>query len=143
MLLALAACSPADAQPPSGVKPPAGWQAMPAVAQAAKDALGKSKVDAVEAHGQPAMGCTMLWMIVPGTEANQVLASLGTLDITDVVKPSGETGILSFRFKSKVVEGRMRARLANGKTTALACWWNEREPRACETACTTVIGAMP
>lgn len=39
--------------------------------------------------------------------------------------------------------GRLRARIAAGKVTALACFANEREPVACETPCTTLLGGVP
>ena len=37
--------------------------------------------------------------------------------------------------------GRLRARDRSRASTALACFWNEREPAACEAACTTLLGA--
>ena len=151
---ALAACSSADAQPPatSGIKPPSGWQAQPQIAKAAKDAFGKSKnVDGVEAFGEPAMGCYMLWMSLRGSgSAKDVAEELvkglvpdpkakRKLEITDVVKPTAEEGVLSLAFASPPYKGRLRARLGKGKIVTLACFSSQREPAACESTCTTVL----
>ena len=153
VVAALAACAPADAQPtPSGVKPPDGWRAQPAIAKAAKDAFGKSKnVDGVEAYGEPAMGCYMLWMSLRGSGsakdvAEQLVKGLVAdpkdkrkLEITDVVKPTADEGLLSLVFASPPYKGRLRARLGKGKIVTLACFSSEREPRQCESICTTVL----
>ena len=174
----LAACSRADAQPQaSGIKPPAGWQAQPAIAAAAKEALGKATVDGIESFGEPAMGCYSVWMALRGSGgakdvAEQLLRGLTEqkpdkkkpppkrkLEIKDVVKPTAEEGILSLTFESALLgdglrptlgdglrpiyKGRLRARLGKGKITMLACFSSQREPAACETACTTMLGALP
>lgn len=83
-LLALAACDPAGAQTSaasSGVVVPPGWQPLPQLAAAARDAAGaKGTVDGAEAWGQTAMGCYAVWiaMSAPGAApqlADQVLAA--------------------------------------------------------------------
>ncbi|MBA3394230.1 MAG: hypothetical protein H0T89_16400, partial [Deltaproteobacteria bacterium] len=82
---AAAGCGKAGAQPPdvaSGMKPPAGWQALPDVAAAARTALGTVRIEGVEAWGEPARGCYAVWMSVRGSGGaqaigNQILASLG------------------------------------------------------------------
>jgi hypothetical protein len=153
----ITACAPADAQPPA-IEPPPGWTPQPAIAAAAKAAAGKQTVDGVEAFGEPAMGCYMLWMSLRGTGsakdvAEQLIASLAkpastdpkaakpqrTLAIDDVVKPTADTGVLSLAFTSPPYEGRMRVRLGGGKLVTLACFANQREPLACATACTAVL----
>ena len=155
----LVACADAGAQPPPAVtiKPPAGWTAQPAIAAAAKDALGKAKVDGIEAFGEPAMGCYSVWMTVHGsgkaTElAEQLVRGLTEpdkkkpkrkVDIKDVVKPTAEEGVLALTFESAPYKGRLRARLGKGRITALACWSAQREPAACDAACTTILGALP
>jgi len=160
-ILVAAACADAGAQPPaSTVKPPAGWTAQPTIVTAAKAALGKTTVDAIEAFGDPAMGCYSLWMTVRGSGTakelgEQIVGGLSApdkkskqpprrkLDLKDVVKPTTDEGVLSLAFESAPYKGRLRARLGKGRIVALACWSAQREPLACEQACTTVLGALP
>ncbi|MDQ3337880.1 MAG: hypothetical protein M4D80_22185 [Myxococcota bacterium] len=156
----LVACADAGAQPPpaSNIKPPAGWTAQPALVTAAKDALGKTKIDGLEAFGEPAMGCYSVWMAVRGTgsatdlaeqlvrgltEPDKKKAPKRKVDIKDVVKPTAEEGVLALTFESAPYKGRLRARLGKGRITALACWSAQREPVACEQACTTILVALP
>jgi hypothetical protein len=155
----LVACADADAQPPvsSNLEPPDGWTAQPAIVSAAKTALGKTKLDGIEAFGEPAMGCYSVWMAVRGSGkatdlADQLLRGLTEpdkkapkrkVDIKDLVKPTAEEGVLALTFESPPYKGRLRARLGKGRITALACWSSEREPAACDQACTTILGALP
>ena len=162
MLVALVACSDAGAQTPSGIKAPDGWQSQPKIAKAASEAFagpkGKPKLEAVEAFGEPAMGCYALWMTMSGSGdakdlAEQLLRGLvddkakdqpkRKLEIKDVVKPTAAEGVLSLGFESAPYKGRLRARMGKGKITALACFGSQREPIACDTACTTILGALP
>ena len=153
----LVACADAGAQPPMpSPKPPAGWTPQPAIVTAAKDALGKkTTVDALEAFGDPAMGCYSVWMAVRGSGkalAEQLVKGLTEPDkkqpkrkvtIKDVVKPAADEGLLALSFESAPYTGRLRARLGKGRITALACWSAQREPAACDQACTTILGALP
>ncbi len=145
-------------QPASGLTPPAGWQAMPELAAASRGALGKgATVDGAEAWGEPAMGCYAVWLAIgaPGTAeavARQVVAGFtaaaagsGTgarLTFKDVAAPAGDEGVLALSFERGDHRGRLRARLGGGKLTALACFANQREPLACEAACTSFLGAI-
>ena len=153
-LVAVAACGQATAEPAathSGLTPPSGWQALPQLAEsistAARDA--KIAIDGSEAWGETSMGCYATWLALsgggaaPDVLADQVLASLSTakLAVSDVVKPQA-AGTLSLRFERAPYRGRLRADLAKGRITAVACFANSREPVACESACTTWIGAM-
>jgi hypothetical protein len=166
-----AGCGSAGAEPgpTSGLTPPAGWQALPEVAAAARAALGKdAAIDGVEAWGETARGCYAVWMALrgPGTAqgiAEQVLGGLTPpatgpdrrddderpppparkLDLSDVVKPIGAAGVLSFSFAAPPYQGRLRARLGGGRVTALACFANQREPIACAAACNGVLGSLP
>lgn len=160
--LLFVACADADAQPPATkIPPPAGWKPQPAMAAAAKAALGKTTVDAIEAFGEPAIGCYSLWMagraegkatdvaeqLVRGLtepdKADKAKQPKRKLEIKDVVKPTAETGILSLSFETPPFKGRLRARLGQGKIVALACWSSQRESVTCEQACTTLLGALP
>jgi len=151
MLVALAACGQAGAQPTasSGLTAPAGWIAIPeiatAVATAAKDA--GSTIDGSEAWGDPARGCYGVWLALhgDGASAEQVLAGITgqTITTTNIIKPETADGIVTLSFEKGAHHGRLRARIAAGKITALACFANEREPAACEAPCTTLLGGLP
>jgi len=159
LLVCLAACGKAGAQPNqvSGVTPPAGWTVVPSVASAAREALGKVAIDGVEAWGEPAMGCYAVWMAMQSSGraedvAEQILASLTpaagsaappAIALRDVVKPTGEDGVLSLAFDRAPYAGRLRVRLGGGRLDALACFSSRREPAACETACTGLLGGTP
>jgi hypothetical protein len=158
--LALAACRASEAGPTSGLAMPAGWRAMPELVTAATDAgkQAKLRVDGVEAWGEPSRGCYATWLAVtgergtPDTLAELLVADLSTtpalagITVTEVVKPTvstAESGVLSLAFARGPYRGRLRAQI--GKTGAyavLACFWNEREPLACEAACASLLGGM-
>ena len=151
MLVALAACGQAGAEPSatSGLTPPAGWTAIPEIATAAATASKGDGVivDGAEAWGDRARGCYGVWLALHGDGASteQVLAGLATEPITttNVVKPESGDGLVAMSFTSGSYRGRLRARIAAGKITALACFANEREPAACEGPCTTLLGGLP
>jgi hypothetical protein len=156
---ALAGCGSAGAAPEqaSGLTPPAGWQALPEVAAAAKAVIG-APVEGAEAWGEPAMGCYAVWLALRasgGAEAigAQVVAGFtaagagsgsgAKLIVKDVAAPSGDEGVLALAFERGDHRGRLRARLGGGRIAALACFANQREPLACETTCTSFLGALP
>jgi len=160
MLLFVAACGSSDAAPGSGVAvppgvtppfmppkaaivtPPAGWIAMPTVASAAIDALG-AKGATGDAWGEPAMGCYAVAVGFAAHDAKALLADAkAAVSVRDVVEPPAQGGVLSFAFDRGAWQGRVRAVIATGEVTALACFWNDREPAACEAACVGVLGSM-
>ena len=151
MALLLVGCSAADAQPvaSSGLTPPAGWQALPAAATAARMAAGAAgvTVDGAEAWGEPAMGCYALWIALHGSGANadqltrEILDGLAAEKITATLEP-GE-GALAIAIEKAPYKGTVRAQLGSGTITALACVASDREPAACEATCKTMLGAMP
>jgi hypothetical protein len=160
MLVTLAACGQAGAQPSatSGLTAPAGWIAIPEIATAVATATKAdgTTVDGAEAWGDPARGCYAFWLVLHGeaASAEQVLAGLANQPITttNVVKPENGDGIVALSFETPAApgsavrgpyRGRLRARIAAGTITALACFANEREPVACESACTALLGALP
>ncbi|HSN25545.1 MAG TPA: hypothetical protein VLT45_04645, partial [Kofleriaceae bacterium] len=134
--------------------PPAGWIAMPSVATAAIDALGGGPTASKgasaargavtgDAWGEPAMGC---YAVAVGFAAHDVKALLADvkaqMSVRDVVEPPAQGGVLAFTFEKAPWQGRVRAILATGEVTALACFWNDREPVACEAACVGVLGSL-
>ena len=156
---ALAACRSSEAGPGSGLKPPEGWATLPTLATAASDAAkaGHLQVDGVEAWGEPARGCYAAWIAVRGTGgapdvmADQLVRGLSAepalagIVVRDVEKPApaSASGVLSLAFERAQYHGKLRAILAkDGKLAALACFWNLREPVACEQACNGLIGSM-
>jgi hypothetical protein len=161
-IAALAGCGSAGAAPDqvSGLTPPAGWQALPAIATAARAAIGPGvEVSGAEAWGEPAMGCYAVWLAIrtdggATAVAEQVVAGFAAaatagsgsgapLTIKDVTSPSGDEGVLALAFERGDHRGRLRARLGGGKIAALACFANPREPAACEAACSAFLGALP
>lgn len=160
-LFALEGCrQTAEAEPGSGIAAPIGWRALPELAAAVRTAAGTDRVgvDRSEAWGEPAMGCYGAWLSIHGSRtppdvmAQQILEGLATepelagIAIRDVVKPAvdADRGTLSLAFTRATYHGRLRAQLeASGQITALACFWNEREPGACESSCTGLLGRLP
>ena len=154
LLCALAACGQAGAQAnaaSSGIAAPAGWQALPEVARAVGDA---AKADGVrvagsDAWGETARGCYAVWLKLSGNGAtvDHVLAGIASekLETKDIVKPTSDdgTGLVTLGFSKAGYTGRLRARIESGTITSLACFANEREPAACEAACTQLLGSLP
>jgi hypothetical protein len=155
--IAVVACGSADASAPqahAALVHPDGWRQLPAIAVAVTAAAAShgARVDAVEAWGEPAMGCYAVGLELRGGPAgaqalaDEVLrgvAGLGTLAVSDVVAPTGPDGVLAFAFAAAPYHGRLRARLAAGRIAAIACFANQREPAACAAACGRVLGGAP
>jgi len=157
-LLLLAACGSSDAAPGSGAvppgvtppfmppkaaiaTPPAGWIAMPTVASAAIEALGAKTTG--DAWGEPAMGCYAVAVGFAAHDAKALLADVkAQVSVRDVVEPPAQGGVLAFAFDKGPWQGRVRAIIATGEVTAVACFWNDREPAACEAACVGVLGSL-
>jgi hypothetical protein len=156
--VALAACT-ADAAPGSGVPvppgvtppfaqpvgaavtPPAGWMPLPQLASAAKAQIDGARADA---WGEPAMGCyaATLTFAQRGKVAAMIDDAKQSVTVHDVVAPATPTGVLALSFDKSPYRGRVRATLDGKTVSALACFWNEREPAACEAACTALIGSQ-
>lgn len=67
----------------------------------------------------------------------------GAISISDVVKPTGADGVLAFAFARPPYHGRVRAELGHGQVAAIACFANQREPLACDAACTRLLQDAP
>jgi hypothetical protein len=140
----------------SAAPAPKGWAADPPLAKAAAAAAGDPKaaiiVTASQAWSDPVRGCYALALDLHGAAgpidaaAEQLLAALGTeagTRLHDVVKPVvGERGTLALGFDAqRGYHGKLRAELVKtGDVHALACVWNQREPKVCEAACTKWFG---
>lgn len=152
---AAAGCGVADAQTSaaaSGITPPARWSVLAGLANAAKTAAAAPgvTVDGAEAWGDPAMGCYAVWMAVHGSGgdaavlAEQIRSGFtgGKVTLSEVVTPTGDDGIFSATFERAPFKGRLRARVGASKITALACFGNQREPVACDSACAGLLGGL-
>ncbi len=152
-------CRASEANPGSGLTPPAGWQAQPALAAAATEAAKSDgvTVEASEAWADPARGCYAAWIAWTGAAgAPEKLAdalvlavssekSLEGIAVRDVAKPTpgANAGVVSLAFERAPYRGTVRAQLTrDGHVAALACYWNQREPAACEAACSKLVGSM-
>lgn len=145
------ACRGASAEAQPGGPPiPASWRALPELQAAVARAAGAN--DGVGAWGEPAMGCYAVSLALRGgaagvdAMATQLLdgARAEQLAVTDTALPDagGDRGVLAFAFARGAYHGRVRAELdADGAVRARACFWNDREPRACEAACAPLVGS--
>jgi hypothetical protein len=156
-LIALAAivasgCSPADAEPP-GIAVPRTWEKLPALAEAARGALvinPKIEIIAADGWGERAMGCYAIRLDIrgPGSAAaiaDQILTGIAAdplIKVRDLVKPPAGAGVLALGFERAPYRGRLRAQIGPGTINAVACFANQREPRACEVACDGVLGGI-
>jgi hypothetical protein len=159
VLAATASCRASEAGPVSGLVAPAGWRALPEIAGAASEAATQAgiTVDGADAWGDPARGCYGAWLSLrgaggaPDAIADRVVTELQAepvlagITVDRVVKPAGgaDAGVLSLAFVRPPYRGTLRAQIARGGSYALlACFWNLREPIACETACAQLVGSM-
>jgi hypothetical protein len=154
VLCALVACSASEAGPSSGLTLPPEWKPLPELATAATGAAKRASgtVDGAEGWGEPGRGCYGAWLGLhagtgsPAALATAMLASVPPeLAISDVVKPpaNGDAGVLTLSFTRAPYSGRVRAQLARSGAVALvACFWNAREPVACQAQCAQLLGSM-
>ncbi|HEY4055122.1 MAG TPA: hypothetical protein VGM39_00895 [Kofleriaceae bacterium] len=165
-MTALAACGDAGADSSaksgsvaenvfSGLKAPAGWISLPAIADVMRDAARSAGANVIgrEAWGEPSRGCYAVWMRLGGSgaKADVIVSSFGGTDAvkaggailtSDVVKPTAIPGTLSFAWKRGVYAGKLRAKITADGVEALSCFANDREPKACEAGCNAMLGAM-
>ncbi len=140
-VVALASCGRASGDT-GGVTPPAGWRALPELANAIGTA---AQLDGVQAWGDPAKGCYAASIVATGGGdlAGELLAALAAEKVvtTDIVKPTNNTGVLAFTLERGPYRGMVRAQLEPDRVSALACYHNQREPLGCESACAAFLGA--
>jgi hypothetical protein len=150
ILLVLASCAASEAAPaPDAIAVPKGWAGDPALAKAASNAAGAA-VTRSDAWSDPARGCYALALDLHGgavaidAAADQLLSALHDVGVVphDVAKPApGERGMLVLGFDRGTYRGKLRAELVKtGEVHALACVWNQREPKVCEAGCATLFG---
>ena len=159
MLIALASCAASEAAPSptaSNIAAPKGWIADPALAKAAATAATGDKVSVLgsDAWSDASRGCYAIWLDLSGgagpvdAAADGLIAAMSKeltgVKIRDRQTPvPAETGTLAFAFDKPPYHGKLRAELTkNGEIRALACMWNQREPKTCEVGCTAMLGAV-
>jgi hypothetical protein len=159
MLVVLASCAASEAAPSptaSNIAAPKGWIADPALAKTAAAAAAGDKVSVLgsDAWSDGSRGCYAIWLDLSGgagpvdAAADGLIAAmtkeLTGVKIRDLQKPVvGETGTLAFAFEKPPYHGKLRAELTKaGEIRALACLWNQREPKTCEAGCTAMLGAV-
>ena len=141
-----AAAGAADRAPGAPHAVPARWVALPPIAAAVTAAAPGATADA---WGDPAQGCYAVWLAIPGAAgdapalADQIVAGLTGLSPTELARPTGPGGELSFAFARPPYHGQVQARLGHGQITATACFGNQREPLACNAACARVLQDVP
>ena len=141
-------CGKAEAVPVGAELPvpqaPAGWSEMPDMAGAIAAAAHVGTGD-VHAWGEPARGCYAAWLGVAeaaGSDAvERDLRGVAGLTVHDVAHPA--PGEIALAFERAPYRGRLRAATGGTRLTALACFWNEREPAACAAACAKLLGGAP
>jgi hypothetical protein len=143
--LALASCSRAEAVPPSALQVPAGWQPLPEIAAAAGEAARGEGVtiESAQAWGETAMGCYALALkvrgakIAPADVERELRASLPGVTIKDPIVGGDSVSLV---FERANYSGVLGVRVMDtGALAATACFWNEREPKACGTACAGIL----
>jgi hypothetical protein len=75
-------------------------------------------------------------------ETPEIVEIVEIVEINDLRRPSGPDGVLAFQFARPPFRGRVRARLGHGRITATTCFFNQREPAACDAVCTGVLDAV-
>lgn len=147
---AFAGCARSDAGPPpasAAVSPPPGWQALPQIAKLTEAAAksGDIAVDSAAAWGDTARGCYAFAITVrgghdqPESLARALAGGLvvepraAGIAVHDVIADATSAALA---FERAPYRGRLVARQnEGGPLAARACFWNDREPEACEAAC--------
>jgi len=164
--LALVACGRASAGPPApapalGITPPADWKDLPTVAdaatQAAKAVLGGAAAISAAAWGQPSRGCYLAAVAASGTKQDtldelekELRTAVGAgVSIGDWnVSPGGvDHEEIAATFTAATASAKLRGLVALDAqkfphVAAAACFHNDREPAACESACAPLLAQL-
>ena len=127
----------APAPAPGGV--PAGWVALPGVAAAARHAMpGDARA---AAWGDPAAGCYLVAVAVPGKPGEGADAARGELTRALGLGPAAG-GRADGPIREAGLTGSARAWVvaagARVVSSAAACVYNDREPATCAAACAAI-----
>lgn len=141
------------APPLRAITVPEGWQALPAIADAARTAagdLGPRGLSAA-AWGRPLLGCYAVQLGVgvdgaftPAKLLGQVRTALAGAATVD--EWAEGQALATARFSRAGWRGELRAAIATGNRPGLelvACFANERAPDRCDSACAPLLAALP
>jgi len=158
---------PTGPEPGHGVDVPTGWTEQPAIAEAAvaaaKQALAPDAAVHAHAWAEPARGCYLAIVEAHGTRREDLLkvieqlqAGLGDIELADwTTSPDAEDQAeINARFTTTVgdapsvaMAGRIRVHLARDRqrfphAVAAACFYNDRQPAACDDACAPLLSML-
>jgi hypothetical protein len=151
--------APLPTASPVPVDIPPGWVPLPAVGDAglaaAADAA-RARPIAVRTFGEPSLGCFVTIVEITGTReehtarvAETFRATLAaTAQVDGWTFTDGPTAELSATVTRGTMRGAVRGRLATDATSGVphgvfaACFYNEREPARCNTACTGLLASL-
>jgi hypothetical protein len=147
-------------EPRHGIDVPADWKELPEVAATAVTAARNVREDLLvhgHAWGEPSRGCYLAVVELHGkrrdtipTLKKELEAAVGEgVEITAwTSSPDAEdSSQIEARFTGKGFTGQLRAQLILdrqriGHALAAACFYNDREPAACENACTPLLAML-
>jgi hypothetical protein len=109
---------------------------------AAAPALADQVLDGFLADGDPRAAPAGSPGVAAGSR-DAAATRPGGISISELVKPSSDDGVLGFAFARPPYHGRVRAQLGHGRIAAIACFANQREPLACDAACTRLLQDVP
>lgn len=148
-----AAASAPAANLPVPVVIPSDWRPLEAPAEAARAAAGRALT--VRSWGETGLGCFVTVVEVTGARAEplaKVAAELqttlaGLLSVEGWTFVDGAVGEVTATISQPPLRGALRGRLqasAAGVPHAAvaACFYNEREPVRCQTACTALLAGL-
>ena len=134
-----------EAAPGGKLVPPKGWLVDATLSATAARAAAGGKIEVLgsEAWSDASRGCFAVFLDLRGgpTTADDVVAAIANekVQTRDVVKTPDS---LALGFEKAPYRGKLAAKLVGGEVRALACMWNQREPKACETGCATLLGSL-
>jgi hypothetical protein len=150
---------PGSATPLVPVTIPPGWIPLPAMSDAGTAAAAdaaRTRPIAVRTFGEPSLGCFVTIVEITGTReehaarvAETFRATLATTSQIDGwTFTDGPTAELSATVVRGAMRGAVRGRLATDATSGVphgafaACFYNERDPARCQTACTGLLASL-
>jgi hypothetical protein len=137
---------------------PPGWRPQPPLAEAGMTAASRGaggRAIAVEAWGDPGLGCFVTLVAVTGTRGEKVATIAAELETTlaagfqvaDWSVIDGQVAELSGRIVGTDRRGAVRGHVVVSpagvpRAVVAACFYNEREPVRCDAACTALLTSL-
>jgi hypothetical protein len=140
----LVLCTASEAAP-SKLAAPKGWLVDEKLSASAASAAAGEKIEVLgsDAWSDASRGCFAIFLDLRGgaTTTDDVVAAIANEKIQTrevLAKPDS----LTLTFERAPYHGKLAAKIAAGEIRALACMWNQREPKACEAGCATLLGEL-